>query len=224
MKNLIFALAKLLASLLLALAAIPALAQSLTPGTYHWYVPEHERYGRTQFFSQPAFESGMVRVTRTQRFKLIGAAKGWAMIQFDVAGKAYIHLRILRNLVFDPTVNDPWHEFQRASVFAEEPAKIEARLKSSTVSATPDAPDSKLPAWKRYKDAWGLKSGRQPPTADPDESGADPPRTTTARPGQGSTSGKPRNKHPLLPPIGSEPPQEATPSDIPERQSETPAR
>jgi len=224
MKTLTFACAKWLAALLIALAAVPALAQSLSAGSYHWYAPEHERYGLTQFYSQPTFQSAMVRVTRSQRFKLIGASKGWAMIEFDVAGKAYVHFRVLRNLYHDPEASDPWHEFQRASVFAEEPAKVEARLKSSTVTATPDTPDSKTPAWRRYKDTWGLKPARPTTTTDPaDESGTDPTRTTV-RPVPASPNGKPRNKRPLLPPIGSEPPQEAATSDTPERQSEPSAQ
>ena len=215
----LIAIAQLSAFLLIALAPPPAAAQGFSPGSYYWYVPEHEIYGRTQFFSQPTFQSGIVRVTRTQRFKLITGSRGWAFIEFDVAGKAYIHLRVLRNMAYDPTASDPWHEFKRASVFAEEPAKIEARLRPPPVTTSPNVVDSKTPSWKRYKDAWGLKPGRPGPPPAVDEPATDSTRTT-ARPVAGTGAGKSRNKYPLLPPIGSEPPQEPAP----EGDTEAPAR
>ena len=199
-----------------ALCSAQAIAQGLTPGSYHWYVPEHEKYGRTAFYASPAFNSAMVRVTRTQGFKLLGARKGWALIEFDVAGKAYVHLRILGNLAYDPAASDPWYEFKRASVFPEEPAKIEARLKGPG-AATPSTVDSKIPAWKRYKDGWVLKPGN-PAQA----SGAEEPKPDatqpSSRPLPGSAAARARSKHPLLTPIGSEaqqdePTQESTASD-----------
>jgi hypothetical protein len=216
------AIVKLLTLLLIALGAAPAAAQTLTQGSLHWYVPEHEKYGRTEFYSMPTFQSSRVYVTLTQRFKLVNASKGWALIEFDIAGKAYLHLRVLRNLAYDPAASDPWHEFQRASVFAEEPAKIAARLKAPAVKATPVDADPKPSSWKRYKDAWNLKPGR-PTTAGTEESAAEPD-ATAPRPIAGSSTGKPRSKRPLLPPIGSEPPREAASPETPEREAETPAR
>jgi len=119
-------------------------AQSVTPGAYYWYAPEHEQYGRTAFYSIPSFSSGTVRVTRTQRFKVLGAQKGWVALQFDVAGKAYVHLRILRIAMYNPEASDPFYEFKRASVFSEEPAKVEASIKAPAApTATPRIPRSR---------------------------------------------------------------------------------
>jgi hypothetical protein len=202
-----FAVALIL--LLGALCCAQALAQSLSPGSYSWYVPEHERYGRTAFYAKPGFNNATVRVTRTQRFRLIGARKGWALIEFDVAGKAYVHLRILRNLLYDPAASDPWYEFKRASVFAEEPAKIEARLTRRTSAPAPVV-DSKLPAWKRYKENWGLKSGRSTLPSGVGETDPDATEQPTSRPLPGTTAAKKRNKYPLLPPIGSDPQTDET--------------
>ena len=214
-------LARLLVCIYMVLGAGSTLAQDLTAGSYYWYAPGHEKYGRTQFYSQPTFHSAMVPVTRMQRFKLVSAAKGWAQIEFDVAGKAYVHIRILRNLMFVSTASDPWYEFERASVFAEDPAKIEARMKSPAVPTAPGVADSKTPSWKRYKDAWGLKPGRPAPASSGDEAIAE---TSQPTPRPGSLSGKPRSKYPLLAPIGSEPPTEKTP-ETPEREPEAaPAR
>ena len=214
-------LASLVLSLWMALGAGPTLGQDLTANAYYWYAPEHEKYGRTSFYLEPTFHSATVRVNRTQRFRLTGASKGWAQIEFDVAGKAYVHVRILRNLMSDSTASDPWYEFQRASVFTEDPAKVEARIKSPAPPTTPSVVDSKTPSWKRYKDAWGLKPGRAAPAAGTDEAVAE---TTQSPPRPGSLGSKPRNKHPLLPPIGSEPPPEKSP-EASERDAESaPAR
>ena len=220
MKALIIAIAKLLAPMLLALCANSTVAQGLTPGSYHWYVPEHERYGSTEFYSMPNFQSARVRITHAQRFKLLGGSKGWAQIEFDIAGKAYVHLRMLRNVYYDPTATDLWHEFQRASVFAEEPAKIEARLKPPPAATpTPAVTDSKTPAWKRYKDSWGIKTGRPAPAGS--EEGASDPAQPPTRPVTSNPTTKPRTKYPLLTPLGSEPPQEAAPSDANGRDAES---
>lgn len=193
------------------LCALPATAQQLKPGDHFWYVPEHEQYGRTRFYAQPAFDTAMVRVTRTQRFKLVGARKGWALIEFDVAGKAYVHLRLLSNLTYNPSADDPWHEFKRASVFAEDPKKIEARLKGP-VAPTPSIVDSKTPAWKSYKDGWGIKPGRSSQPTSTEE--ATPESTQTpSRPLPGSAAAKARSRYPLLTPIGSDPQQEPASPD-----------
>jgi hypothetical protein len=186
------------------LLAAPGLApaQSLNPDSYYWYVPEHEKYVRTVFYGEPRFDTRQVRVTRTQRFKLLGGSKGWFLLQFDIAGRAYIYQRLLRGLVYNPAAGDPWTEFQRASVFDEDPSKIEARLQSMrTDPQAPETADSKLPVWKRYKESWGLKPSRTaqlPSAGDPADPAASslPPRPVEK---------KPRSKYPLLPPIGSEP-------------------
>jgi hypothetical protein len=200
------------ASLALAMAAFTWLlsagavyAQDVTPGAYYWYAPEHEQYGRTAFYSIPSFSSGTVRVTRTQRFKVLGAQKGWVALQFDVAGKAYVHLRILRNAMYNREASDLFYEFKRASVFSEEPAKVEASIKAPASPAA-TATDSKTPAWKRYKDGWNLKSARTQQVTTPESGDGTPSTTTTTtRP---FPEKKPRSKYPLLPPIGSGPPPE----------------
>lgn len=129
-----------------ALLSPIASAIELAPGSYFWYAPEHEKYGRTAFYSQPNFQSGQVQVARTQRFRLVGASKGWAMIEFDAAGKAYVHLRILGNIAYDPAASDPWHEFKRASLFEDLPSRVEARLKAPTHATTESVGDTKVPA------------------------------------------------------------------------------
>src|SRR5262245_6906635 len=223
MKSRLIALAGLLACLLTALVAAPALSQGLAPGSYHWYVPEHETHGRTSFYSQQSFQSSLVRVIRTQRFKVVAGGYGWILLEFDVAGKAYIHVRVLRNLMYDPSASDPWYEFRRASVFSEEPAKLEARLKAPpTATPAPSAVDSKTPAWKRYKDGWGLRPSRPGPAGSSEEASAETAQSP-ARPYTINPSGKPRSKYPLLPPIGSEPPQDPAAGETPESGSETPA-
>lgn len=206
MKASVIAFAGLLIAVMATAGAGTSCAQGLTPGAYHWYAPEHERYGRTTFYSLPSFNSGTVRVTRAQQFRLEGATNGWATLEFDIAGKAYVHLRILRTLVYDPAASDPWYEFRRASVFAEDPAKIEARLKGAQ-AAPPPVVDSKTPAWKRYKEAWGLKPTRPAAAGSPEEGPTDAAQPA-ARPVPGATA-KPRSKYPLLPPIGSDPASEA---------------
>jgi hypothetical protein len=194
---------------LLWLGAAPALAQGLKQGSYFWYVPEHESYSKTKFYSEPRFDTSVVRIARTQRFRLVAGRRGWFMVEFDVAGRAYIHMRVLYNLVYDPGAADPWHEFQRASVFAEEPAKIEARLKAAALAtAVPQPADSSVPSWKRYKDGWNVRGSRAaaPVAADPDNPNA---AAVTPR----APEKKPRSKYPLLPPIGSEPqPEEGSPA------------
>jgi hypothetical protein len=178
-----------------------AVAGDLAVDAYYWYVPEHEKYSRTNFFSEPNFKSGLVRITRTERFQLVAARRGWALLQFDGGTRAYVHLRLLNLLLWDPWASDPWYEFKRASVFPEEPDKIEARLKSG--SAEPKSAESKLPIWKRYKDAWSVNKGRAP--ASSSETDAD---DTLSMP----TPEKKRNKHPLLPPIVPQPGSPAQPA------------
>ncbi len=204
-------LAVLLAAAFPLLHTQTAAAQELSPGNYYWYVPEHEKAGRTNFYSQPTFSSGMVRVNRAQRFKLLGGSKGWGAIEFDYAGKAYVHLRILRVAMYDPTASDPWYEFKRASVFYEEPAKMEARLNTYRNPAV-QATDSKTPSWKRYKDNWNIKPTRTPQVVveGTESTGAAPVEST--RP---IVEKKARNKYPLLPPIGTETPKEAATPEAP---------
>lgn len=182
-----------LALLLLLSSANTAFGQHLERGGHYWYVPEHEQSGRTTFYAQPNFNSGFVRVPRAQRFKLIQGVKGWAMIQFDVSGTAYIHFRVLNLLVHNASAEDPWYEFKRASVFIEDPKVVEERLKA-TKSTDSASTDNKSPVWKRYKDNWGLKPARPTPSS----ADADRPEAPTP-----STS-KPKSKHPLLPPIGKD--------------------
>ncbi len=189
---------------LLALAALafPAagFTQSLTQGNYYWYAPEHEKYAPTVFYGEPRFDSRQVRVKSTQRFKLLAGGKGWYLIQFDIAGKAYIHQRLLRNMMYSPADGDPWGEFQRASVFEEEPSKIEARMQSVRTNPQASETDSKVPSWKRYKDSWGLKQGRSS-TPLPSATGD---TTADAASSPVPSRQKPKSKHSLLPPIGSE--------------------
>lgn len=177
----------------LACFACIATATELVPDGFYWYVPEHEKYARTEFFSQPSFRSATVRFARTQRFQFEGVNRGWALLRFDGETQAFIHLRILRTLLWDAAASDPWYEFKRASVFPEEPEKIEARLKSP--HAEPRTVDSKLPIWKRYKEGWGINKGREKSGAADDNTDALPARTPE----------KKRNKYPLLPPIGAPP-------------------
>ena len=208
--------------LLGALGPEAAFGQGRVVGAYYWYVPEHERYGRTEFYSEPSFKSSTVRIIRTQRFRLQGAPrKGWALLEFDVAGKTYLHVRLLDTLIYNPTTTDPWTEFRRASVFPEDPEKIEARLKApatpTSATPTPSATDSKIPSWRRYKDSWGIKAGRPAPVVS-----EDPGSDSTHRPSRPTLNNpvsKPRSKYPLLPPLGSEPPPEASP-DVPGQDAE----
>lgn len=199
------------------LALRPAAAQELSQGGYYWYVPEHEKYDRTTFYAQPNFNSGTVRVNHMQRFKLAGGQKGWVLLEFDQAGQAFIHLRILRNAAYDPAASDPWYEFKRASVFAEEPSKLEARLKGRATQA-PQVTNTKTPAWKRYKDGWNLKPSQSAPIAGDD--GESAASSSTTRP---PLEKKPRNKYSLLPPIGSEPPAQET-SESPGPSGDAPSR
>jgi hypothetical protein len=203
----------------LGMAAPAVDAQDLVRGNYYWYAPEHETFSKTQFYSQPRFDTAQVRITRTQRFRLVSGGKGWFMLEFDVAGKAYIHMRLLRNLTYDPAATDAWYEFKRASVFAEEPSKIEARLKAAALPAsTPQAIDSGVPSWKRYKDGWNLR-GSRPSTTVP----ADPADPNAAAIGPRPADKKPRSKYPLLPPIGSEPAREENPAEGPPGEPGAPA-
>jgi hypothetical protein len=178
-----------------------AIAAELVVDGYYWYVPEHEKFSRTSFFSEPSFDSGLVRIVRTERFQLVATRRGWALLEFDSGTRAYIHMRLLNLLLWNPAASDPWYEFKRASVFPEEPDKIEARLKSA--SAEPKSAESKLPIWKRYKDGWGVNKGRT--SASGSETDAeDAPSMPTPE--------KKRNKHPLLPPIVSQPGSAAQPA------------
>jgi hypothetical protein len=168
---------------LLALGMSLAHGQTLTQGSYYWYVPEHETFSKSQFYSQPRFDTAQVRITRTQRFRLLTGGKGWFMLEFDVAGKAFIHMRLLRSLVYDPAAADLWQEFKRASVFAEEPAKIEARLKAASMSAVTQQPEQRnVPAWKRYRESWNLKGSSRVPA----------PATETGELGDAATPSPPR--------------------------------
>jgi len=169
-----------------------ALAQEgeLKPGEHYWYVPEHEKYTRTVFYANPSFNSPQVYVGKAQRFKLVGARRGWAMLDFDFSREAYIHVRMLQTTMFDAQSADPWEEFKRASVFAEDPAKIEARLQRAKPAAV--VKDSKTPAYKRYKESWNLKSATRAGV-----SGEADPESTGPTPG----SGKTKPNRPMLPPI-----------------------
>jgi len=205
---------------MLALALLhptPAFAQVLLDGNYYWYVPEHEKSERTAFYSAPTFSSGQVRVTRAQRFKMVATRKGWSLIEFDYAGKAYVHLRLLRVAIYDPAASDPWYEFKRASVFSEDPTKLEARMKTPT-NPTAQPTDSKTPSWKRYKDGWNIKPTRTPQVAVEGTESTGAP-AETARP---IAEKKARNKYPLLPQIGAETPKEAATPDAPVEPEGTP--
>lgn len=153
----------------IGIAAIPdAHAASLQEGNFYWYVLEHEKYSRTQFYSAPSFESPTVGITRSQRFVLLRLRRGWALLEFDSGIKAYAHIRLLRYALYDPSASDPWYEFQRASVFAEDPARIADRLQ--TPESQRKAIDSaKTPVWKRYKDGWSINKGRAPVATDSGE-------------------------------------------------------
>lgn len=187
-------------------------AQSLIPNNYYWYVPEHEKYVPTVFYGEPRFESRTVRVRSTQRFKLLSNSRGWLLIQFDIAGKAYIHTRLMQNMMYSPGSGDVWGEFQRASVFEEEPAMIEARLHTMRTNPQAGGADSKIPSWKRYKDSWGLKPGRSTPLPSTASETAD--AASTPLPSRPQEK-KPRSRYPLLPPIGSEPKQDNPESETP---------
>ncbi len=174
-------------ALLLAWAACwthTAIAAQLEPGGYYWYAPEHEKYLRTEFYSAPDFRSAPVKISRTQRFRYVAGSRGWALLEFDSGVHAYIHLRILRTLQWVPTADDPWYEFQRASVFPEEPERIEARLKPGRPE--PAQVDTRIPIWKRYKDSWDLDHTRA--RGENETRGIDPDKKTQSR-------------YPLLPPI-----------------------
>lgn len=183
-------------------AASSASAQELIRDNYYWYVPEHEKYSPTVFYGEPRFDTRQVRIKGTQRFRLLDGRKGWFLLEFDIAGKVFIHQRLLRSLVYDPATPDPWAEFTRASVFDEDPKKIQARLQA--VRSNPQAVgpnDTKVPSWKRYKENWGVKTGRVstlPGTGETSEASAQEPAPVK------SYDKKTRNKYPLLPPIGSE--------------------
>jgi len=186
-------------------------AQSLIINNYYWYVPEHEKYAPTVFYGDPRFDSRPVRVRATQRFKLLGIRRGWLLIEFDIAGKVYIHTRLVQSMMYSPASSDLLAEFKRASVFEEEPAKIEARLQAVRANPQADGTDSKIPAWKRYKDSWGLKPGRSPP---PSTAGETADAASTPLPSRPQEK-KPRSKYPLLPPIGSEPKQDTPEPEAP---------
>lgn len=192
------------------LAASTTGAQELIKDNFYWYVPEHEKYTPTVFYGEPRFDTRQVRVKSTQRFRLLDGRKGWFLLEFDIAGKVFIHQRLLRSLVYDPATADPWVEFTRASVFEEDPKKIQARLQA--VRSNPQAVgpnDTKVPAWKRYKDSWGVKTGRVstlPAAGESSEAGPQEPAPIK------SYDKKARNKYPLLPPIGAE---QAPPSPEP---------
>jgi len=205
----------LLGVLTLAAFALPAVswAQSLIVNNYYWYAPEHEKYAPTVFYGEPRFDSRTIRVRSTQRFKLLGIRRGWVLAQFDTAGKVYIHLRLINNMLYVPGSSDTLAEFHRASVFDEEPAKFQARLQGRTNSQAADTVDSKVPSWKRYKDSWGLKSGRS--TTLPSTTGETTADAASTTPSYRPPEKKPRSKYPLLPPIGGEPQQDNPGSESP---------
>lgn len=188
-----------------------AVAQDLVQNNYYWYVPEHEKYSTTTFYAEPRFNTRQIRLTRTERFKLVDGTKGWFILEFDVAGKAYIHQRLLRSMVYDPAANDRWYEFKRASVFQEAPSRVEARLTAQPSGQAPKTTDNKAPSWRNYKDSWNVRPGRStaPGLAEnPDGSEAG----FQSRPAEK----KPRNRYSLLPPIGSEPqPEPGTAPETP---------
>ena len=177
----------------LPLLAPPALGASLSPGSYFWYAPEHEKYSRTQFFTEPSFNSALVSIQSTTRFQLVEGERGWATLEFDSGTRAYIPLRLLRLVLHDEAASDPWYEFKRASVFSEEPSKIEARLKSP-VAEPRTAEDSKTPIWKRYKERWSINQRRSSPTVSTEGETSIESRQQSEK--------KPRNPYPLLTPIG----------------------
>ena len=177
----------------LPLLGASAFGAELSPGSYFWYAPEHEKYSRSNFFTQPSFNSGLVSITRTTRFQLVEGRRNWAKLEFDGGTIAFIPLRLLRLVMYDPAASDPFYEFKRASVFSEEPSKIEARLKSPAPAVEPRSAESKIPVWKRYKERWGVSQGRSPAPTLEGEAGEEPPRTADK---------KARNPYPLLTPIG----------------------
>jgi hypothetical protein len=185
-------------ALLCAIAAVLAPlahASELSPGSYFWYVPEHEQHAKTEFYTQPTFDSAVIKFARTQRFKLVGARRGWAHLDFDNGTQAYVHVRLLHPLVYEEGTVDPWAEFKRASVFSEPPEKIAARLKTPSPEVTTAGP--RTPVWKRYKDGWSINQGRSQPGAT--ERDALP---GSARPAEK----KGRTRYSPLPPVEPEPP------------------
>jgi hypothetical protein len=175
----------------LPLMAPPAAAHQFLRDTDYWYVPEHEKYIRSEFFAQPSFKSAQVRITRTSTFRYLRGHGSWAALEFNGGIKAYIPFRLLRLAMYDPAAADAWYEFKRASIFTEDPGRIEARLKAPAEEVR--TTDSKTPIWKRYKERWGTSQGRAgTPKADGDASTE--PRTATEK--------KARNPYPLLDPIG----------------------
>jgi hypothetical protein len=175
----------------LPLLAPSALAQQLVRDKDYWYVPEHEKYSRSEFFADPSFNSAQVRFTRTTTFRYIRGTRNWALLEFEGGIKAHIPLRLLRLAMYDPAASDPWYEFRRASVFSEDPSTIEARLKGP--AAESQTTDSKVPAWKRYKERWSINQGRSGTYNAEGDPGGEPPRRTEK---------KARNPYPLLDPIG----------------------
>lgn len=204
------------ATLAILAFAAPGHAQNLIEGNYYWYAPEHERYSPTSFYREPRFEARSIRPTRTQRFRLLSSRRGWFQIEFDIAGKAYIHQRLLGSLVYNPATGDPWAEFERASVFEEDPARIKARIQSVSTNPNVAEPDGKTPSWKRYKDSWGIKQGRTASSLPAVTPGDSADATLTPLPSR-TQDRKPKSKYSLLPPIGSDqsrtnPEPESTPA------------
>jgi hypothetical protein len=164
-----------------ALPGAPLLGAQFERDRYYWYLPEHEKYGRSEFYAEPKFNSLQVQIGNKQRFRLLEVHRGWATLEFEGGTRAYMHMRILNGLLRDPGATDSWHEFQRASVFDQDPDKLEKELRAA--AGEPAATRSRQPAWKRPKEGWGQQSA-----SSPDES--DPPAGVSRR-----------NKYPLLPPI-----------------------
>lgn len=187
-----------LALMLLGCLAHPTpWAQQLDAGSYLWYLPEHERPSRTTFYAAPNFGADTVTVSGRQRFRLLGEQSGWASLEFDQAGRAFVHMRILRNMLYNPLASDLAHEYNRASVFRDDPAKVAATLKNPNAEAPTTPSSSGAASWRRYKDSWNVTPAR--PTQ----------RAYQQKPlGGGPLDGKfgERRKAPsLLPPIGSDP-------------------
>lgn len=155
--------------MLLAATGGPAVAQrgpELEPGRTYWYKPEHEQYGRTAFYSASSFGSPQVALPgRTQTFRLAGASRGWAMLEFANGQKAFVHVRILQSILHNPGAADPHGEYRRASVFSEDPGKLEAALRERNA---PVGTAGKTAPWRRYKENWTGTTVRKPAAESPE--------------------------------------------------------
>jgi len=196
----------MLLAVMLGVAPAPATAQlGITPGRTYWYKPDHDQFGRTSFYSANSFDSPQVAVpNRTQTMLVLNASRGWVQVEFSNGQKGFIHVRVLQSILHVPGATDPHYEFKRASLFHEDPAKIEAALRDrSTPAGTP----GKTPAWRRYKDNWTGTAGRKPAPESAGESGNVP-----EKPEKSSIPGVDRRNRPTLTSPGANPsPPEAAP-------------